>query len=735
MEFWRYYRVLRRRRWLVAATMLTAIVVAFAANRPAPGDFSATANLALPSTQQSTFNLVSGLQQPQQLAGGPDRTLQAISLVRSRDVAERAIQQLNLNMRPEELQRRMTVGQDPITNLIRVTVSGTSPHEAVTLANAVAQAAAGYDQEVQRRGATLAREFIEKQAQGIQTNLRGAEDALLAFEQQNGPALASAQNSQVGALQSAAQQVGVSLQETEARLAADRSQMTGQAVTRSDPQLEENPIAQQLRAQLVQLEVALTSEQAVHTDKYPSVIAIKAKIDAIKERLKSEVGKIVSSETVQHNPIYDALIKDRINLETERVALLARQQAIQGALASATRALPDYMQKQMDRDRLGRTVDILGKQFAGIQGQLGDARLREQEAQVLGSLSVVDFARGAFPSPFRGLAFKLTLALVLGLVGGAALAFFLEYLDNTLATPENAERLLGVPTLVAVPRHNPPFAEAYRRLRVNLTALEHPDEVPVLAVTGARPGGGTSTVVANLARAFAQAGRRTVVVDTDFRRPTQHVHFGVRNETGLLQVLAGEASLESALAETGIRNLSILPSGLVSGEADDLLSAKRMDALLAELKRGGDVILLDTPPAGAFPDVLVLAPITSGVLLVLDASQAPRGIEQQVKLQLTRLGAKILGTVLTKVRPERVDAYVYQERYYKAGTRRGLSRAAGGATVGALIALILAGMLAGGLRAGSAFAEMTVGNGHPAALPPSVEHTVAQLASLLSGRR
>lgn len=741
MEFWRYYRVLRRRRWLVAVTMLTAIVVAFALNRPAPGDWTASATLSLPSVSQ--FAVVSGLPAVEQINAGQDRSLLAIGLIRSRDVAERAIQQFNLSMRPEELQRRLSVEKDPVTNLIRVRVSGRSPAEAVALANAVAGTAAGYDQEVQRRGSTLAREFIEKQATTVQNNLRAAEDALLAYQQQNGMALAASGNTQVAALQSALDQVRVSLQEADARLASDRAQMSGQAATRIDPQLQDNPIAQQLRAQLVQLEVQLTAEQAVHTDKYPTVIALKAKIDAIKERLKSEVGRIVGLETVTNNPIYDALLKDRINLETERVALQARQEALQGALTTAGRNLPDYVQKQMERERLARDVDILGKQYANIQGELATARLREQETQVLGSLTIADLARGAYPSPFAGLVFRLTLALVLGLMAGLTLAFFLEYLDNALGTPEAAERLLGIPTLVAVPRNKVPFVEAYRRLRMNLTTLESPNEVPVLAATGARPSGGTSTVVANLARAFALAGRRTIVVDTDFRRPTQHRHFDIPNETGLLNVLAGGASLGEAIVSTDVRNLSVLPSGHVPDETGDLLCSKHMADLLADLKQRGDVILIDTPPAGAFPDILAIAPQTTGVMLVLDASQAPRGVEQQVKLQLKRVGANVLGSVLTKVRPERVDAYVYQERYYKTRARRRLSPATGIA-MGLFVLALAAGMLTGGLLGGHAAGPVSA----PAVAPrigktaePAVklhamyrlEDTVAQWAGVVSG--
>jgi len=162
MEFWAYYRILKRRRWLLVAALLAAVVVAIAANRPQVGDFDSSANLSVPSMQR--FFFVYGTQGSQNLA--VDRTPQALDLVRGRDLAERVVQRFNLSMRPDELQRRLIVEKDPTLNLIRVSVSGKTPAEAVGLTNAVAETAASYDQELQRREATLAREFIEKQGTG-----------------------------------------------------------------------------------------------------------------------------------------------------------------------------------------------------------------------------------------------------------------------------------------------------------------------------------------------------------------------------------------------------------------------------------------------------------------------------------------------------------------------------------------------------------------------------------------
>ena len=665
MEFWAYYRILKRRRWLLVAALLAAIVVAIAANRPQVGDFDSSANLSVPSMQR--FFFVYGTQGSQNLA--VDRTPQALDLVRGRDLAERVVQRFNLSMRPDELQRRLIVEKDPTLNLIRVSVSGKTPAEAVGLTNAVAETAASYDQELQRREATLAREFIEKQADGVATNLHAAEDALLAFQQQNGVALASPVNSEVAGLETQARQVDLSLAEIDARLTADRAQMHSQAATRSDKEITDNPIAQILRGQLVQLEVALTSELATHTERYPSVVTTKAKIQAIKDRLKDELTKVVSTEKVAFNPIYDAIAKDLINLEAEKVALQAKREGLRQGLVRMTRALPDTAQKQIEQSRLVRSVDIQSRVFANLQAQVTDARLKEQEVQVLGSLTVVDQARTARRAPFRGLQFKVTLASVLGVLGGAGLAFFLEYLDDTLRTPENAERLLGVPALVAVPLHHPPFDEAYRLLRVNVEAKKGGNGRGkgggggggVFVVTASRPREGSSTVVANLARAFARGGRRTIVVDAALKQPIQHVNFMVANSKGLTDVLRGEAALDDTLVRTTVPNLSLLPSGPMRPGADELLSSQAMADVLTELRQRAEIVLIDTPAAGASTDAIAVARFASGVLLVLDASRrAPLGVAEQVKSQLARVGAKVFGLVVTKVRPDLVHSYVFQ---------------------------------------------------------------------------
>ncbi|HYM71071.1 MAG TPA: Wzz/FepE/Etk N-terminal domain-containing protein, partial [bacterium] len=539
MEFWRYYRVLRQRWVVVVVAMAAALTVGLVGARAGADDYAATATLAVPAASQFLFmaNVGSG---PMPTS---DQLMQlASNLVRSRDVANRAIQQLQLNVPAEQLTARLTVQQDPNGDVIRVTAKGPTPAAAVMLANAVVDNAASFSQEVQRRETTLAREFIEKQVVDAQTNLRAAEDALLQYQQRNGMVLASGQSAQLGALQAEAQQNDFALQEANAKIASYTGQM--QSAGSAPAQLQDNAVTQQLRAELVQLEVQLAAQLAVHTDAYPAVVSLKAQIDAIKGRLNTELQKIAATGQGLHTPMYEALAMNRVSAETDKIALEARKQAIQQALAGASQHLPGVAATQLDAARLARSAEILTSTVTNLEGQLAQARVHEQEMQNLGNLTVLDHASSAVSSPFSGKPFKLTLAGVLGLLGGIGLAFFLEYVDTSIKTPEVAERLLGVPALVAIPRHNPPFDEAYRLLSVNLLAREPSDGGgEVIAVTSPQPRSGTSTVVSNLAQAFAAAGQRTVIVDAALRDPVQHTLFNVVNEKGIAEVLAGTATL------------------------------------------------------------------------------------------------------------------------------------------------------------------------------------------------
>jgi succinoglycan biosynthesis transport protein ExoP len=669
MDFWTYYRVLRRRRWFILILAALGALLAAALERPQRLHFEATATLTTSAPEdRRVSDFVAGTRRD---GSAEQQRALALDILRSRTVAERVIQRLGLSMTPLEVLDSLRVRRDPGSDLIRLTASANTPQQAIALANAVADTAVAFHREINRRGVTLAREFIEKQVADVSTSLRQAEEDLLRFrDQKNLYTRLATRIGFVDGLQNEVARIDLSLRENQAKLATVRAGLTGQSATRSEKELVSNPVAQILQGQLVNLEVQLVSELAFRTEDHPEVVRLKTRMQAIKERLAKEVERVVSAERVQHNPVYDALVQSRITLETERLALLARREALLRVVGAVRRELPVLARNELEEARLQRQVDALRTQYADLQRRLAEIRVREQEFHTAGTLTLVDPARVAQrTSPLGNRPVRALGGAFLGLFSAVGMVLFAESVDNRLKTPEQAERLLGAPALGAIPRHNPPFEEGYRLLRASIWGAENAPPPRALAVTSPKPGEGVSTVVRNLARAFAEMGTRTLVVDMMLRRPAQHRLFFRPNERGVADILSGRATCEECLVNVQ-PNLWLLPAGAAPADPGPLFQPSLVRALLEDLRQRADVVVIDTPAAGAFADAYVVGPLADGVLLVLEAGRPPRGIEQQVRVRLHRVGARVLGVVVNKVPPDNVDSYFFYDRFHNGGKAR-----------------------------------------------------------------
>jgi capsular exopolysaccharide synthesis family protein len=193
-------------------------------------------------------------------------------------------------------------------------------------------------------------------------------------------------------------------------------------------------------------------------------------------------------------------------------------------------------------------------------------------------------------------------------------------------------------------------AEAYRSLYINLSFSNQEQPLRTLLVTSAGPGEDKSLTLANLAVVAAQMGQRVVLVDCDLRQPQQHELFGLRNDSGLTSLVTGKAAAEAALqAVADVAGLHVLPSGPLPASPSQVLAARRLDQILAELAGQSDLVLLDAPPAAAVADASVLATKADGVILVLNAGQTKRDNARRAKEALDKVNAHIIGVVLNNV--------------------------------------------------------------------------------------
>lgn len=210
-------------------------------------------------------------------------------------------------------------------------------------------------------------------------------------------------------------------------------------------------------------------------------------------------------------------------------------------------------------------------------------------------------------------------------------------------------------SLVTVQAPRSAAAEAYRTLSTNIQFSSLDTPIRTLLVTSVGPNEGKSLVLANLAVTMAESGKRVVAIDCDLRRPSLHEVFSAADQPGLTTMVLDE-NIAAPLQPTGIAHVRVLTSGPLPPNPSELISSERFRRVLTAVVAEADIILLDAPPVSAVTDATILATRVDGVLLVVDSGRTRRDAARRANEQLQRVGARLLGAVLTNVKAERAQA-------------------------------------------------------------------------------
>ena len=342
----------------------------------------------------------------------------------------------------------------------------------------------------------------------------------------------------------------------------------------------------------------------------------------------------------------------------------------------------DELEQKLALETSARGIQDIRNQIAALQMKINTWQgnyaelLGFYEGSRINYLSVVEPATVP-TTPFSPkVKSNVLLAATIGFVLAAGAAFLLEYLDDTIKTGEDVERILQMSTLGTIARipsikgsnnhlitKNHPRAlvsEAYRVLRTNIqfSSLDNPSTT--LLVTSAGPLEGKTTTAANLAITMAQAGKRVVLADTDLRRPAIHNLFGVPNDQGLTSLLLDEnLELDDVLADSGVEGLRVLTSGPLPPNPAELLGSPQMRRLIQRIRAQTEVVIFDSPPILAVADASILGSQCDGTLLVVDAGKTRSDVAKRGKETLDRIGVNLLGVVLNKLSHRHADGYYY----------------------------------------------------------------------------
>jgi capsular exopolysaccharide synthesis family protein len=455
-----------------------------------------------------------------------------------------------------------------------------------------------------------------------------------------------------------------------------------------------NETATKARTTRLQREAAYNQIKSVNpatdaADSFPVVAANPGVVEA-----KTRLNELVADKarlSSRYLPGHPDLIKLEGQIESARAALVAQRtrviEAVRNeyeAAALEERSYAGQLESQkdaaMDLDRKSGAYLVLQRQ-AETNRQVYQSLLQQQkELRVVGNsrtnnVHVQDRAEvpGApfSPNPRR----DLFLAIVVGAMVAFGLAFGLDYLDDTIKTPDDVTGRLQLPLLGLVPSapggRTPllseavpdDFGEAYRSLRTSLVFTSAADGPRVVTVTSSQPLEGKTTTACNLGMVLALGGARVLLVDGDLRRPGLHTIVGVKNEIGLSHLLVGQARVRDAVQKTAEPNLFVISAGVVPPNPSELLSSERMAALLANLRAGPfDWVVIDTPPVMAVTDAVIVARAVGSVVFVVGSEMTRRAHADRAIEMLAAGKPSSIGVVLNRVDFNR-NRYYYS-RYY-----------------------------------------------------------------------
>lgn len=690
-----YVRVVRKRLWAILLLTVLAGVVGWTISNGMPTTYSSTSMLLIEAAPTNSRNAVR-LEEGAPVSPFGDNLQTQMEIMKSRNVVLRTIMQIRLWEQPEFDPRRAppawleqvkeklgftpkpaTVWNDtllaealvgrfmngiavqpvPNSRLIKASFTAQDPELAALVVNTWVKVYIEEDRTARFEAVQNTTAWVESRATELRRNVVAAERALQEFREKNN--LVSVQGS------------------------------TQALSTRQMEQLM--PSVVEARVKLTQLESAYQEMKSVKNNDYTSVSWVMSfgSVPDAKARETSarfKVAELSQNYGYEHPRMVQAqaeLAEARENLRRQvsvAVASLTREyETAKNSLRSLESTLAQERSKAQTVNRSEFALGQLEREVEAARQLYNLFMARDKELDITSDIErvvarVIDLAQPIYApvGPDRG---RIILASVLlGLFGALAIAFAIEFLDNTVKGSDDAEKKLGVPVLTSLPRlkssnrsdvvveflknKDPVFDEGIRTARTGLllSAIDEPNHV--FMVTSSAPNEGKTTFAANLAIALAQ-NHRTLLIEGDFRRPRMAEVFGLdKGSKGIANFVAVTEPLEKCVHPVNDSELMVMPVGDVPPNPLELLSSKRFARTILELRAQFDYIIIDTPPVEAVSDALAISRVVNGAIFVLRADETVYPMAKNAMQKLQRASVNVIGLVVNSV------DFVRAQRYY-----------------------------------------------------------------------
>jgi capsular exopolysaccharide synthesis family protein len=679
LHFLDYWRIIRIRKTIILAVFLLVVITATLVTFILPESYSSTTRIKIERDQSDII----GIAERGSVTGYDPFFIQTeFELIQSELILGKVIDDLDLNtvwgkkyangdrLKTSEtialLKTRIDLRPVRNTSLIEIRVFSEKADEAAKIANAVAEAYKAHRlaqrTEMSKRGIkSLEERFVEqeekvKKAQQQVDKLREDLNISDTVANQEGPSPLMTADTlrklESLRIESKAEYVRqATLLDRLRALGKDRGP---EGLAQAIPTAAQDTLLASLLEQLTLAEQKLVVLEKDYGPMNAEVIKCKAMTEDLHEKIKSRVDGIMLGLEARVLSLSNSLddLEREVSLATTNDVVRANQ----------TRP---YFEAKRNLDELQRFRQVL------------DVKIASEKIDVdLPKTMMVEIVDKAVPSarPTRpNKPLNIALGIIIGLVVGVGLAFFIEYLDTSVKTIDDVERSLQCPVLGVIPQNvgllveegaESPHAEAYRVLRTNLLFSRKDDKLNTIAIVSAGAGEGKSTTVFNLAAVFAQSGQRTLIVDSDLRRPTLHKMLHVTNNVGLTNYLLKQNTLEEVIQTTNMPTLDFLASGKLPSSSLGILSSAQMKDLISELKQRYDFVFFDSPPIMGVSDASILASEVDMTLQVIQYRRYPQPMNIRAKQLIEKVGGNLVGIVLNNINMSQDESYYYYSGYY-----------------------------------------------------------------------
>jgi polysaccharide biosynthesis transport protein len=719
-----YYRVLSKRRYMVLTFFTIVFLIFLIATLSATPIFMATTKVLIEKNEPTSVAMSNMYYSPYD----PDFYGTQYQLINSTSVAQRVVKMLSLDKTydsyvkeqqagfniiggtinwfkelfslvlnvtgitkphaaavkkeasPEELEAKamslsqmisgsIIVSPVPNTKLVNISYMSTNAELASLIVNSVAKAYMDEILEMKMNSSRYSMRWLTEKAEEERGKLESSEQALQAYMRdkdivtlENRIALVPEKLSEV-ATQIATSESKRKEMESLYNKVKDVSHNIENAET--VPAIASDPTVQSLRAQIMKAEQNITDMSKKFGQKHPAMVTAQAELRGLKAKKEQEIRRVI--ETIKNE--YEMA---KTNEETFR------------KMVSQTKAeTQNLSEKFVQYEALKRETETNRQLFDAIIKQMKEQNIT-QDIQTI-NVWVIEKAETpqypAKPDKTRNILY----GVMVGLMGGIGLAFFIEYLDNTVKSPEDVETKLGAPvlgvvTLLATREKNieevvlkepqSAFAESYRVLRTSIL-LSSADSPPKnILITSISPGEGKTVTSLNLAMTIAQSEHSVLLIDGDLRRPRIHKIFGLDNSKGLSTYLAGASDIKIT-PKAGLPNLNIMTSGPIPPNPSELLGSSKLQELIKTLNERYDIIIWDSAPLLTVTDSLVLSKILDGTIIVVRAGETQYESVKRGLKSLQDIESHFLGIVINALDVKKTDHYYYQyyNYYYSSSDR------------------------------------------------------------------